>query len=87
MDHNNCKHLLGSLSDYIDGELGSALCSEIEQHLQECENCRIVVDSLRKTVYLYKVTAGDPGVPLEVRQRLYKRLDLNEFLEKDRQNP
>ncbi len=84
MDHNHCKHLLGALSDYIDGELGSALCSEIEQHLQGCEDCRIVVDSLRKTVYLYKVTAGLPGMPLDVRERLYKRLDLNEFLEKDR---
>jgi predicted anti-sigma-YlaC factor YlaD len=83
MDHNNCKHLLGSLSGYIDGELSSALCSEIEHHLQECENCRIVVDSLRKTVYLYKVTAKSPGMPTDVRERLFKRLDLNEFLEKD----
>ncbi len=84
MDHIHCKALLGALSDYIDGDLGSALCSEIEQHLQGCEDCRIVVDSLRKTVYLYKVTAGSPGMPLDVRERLYKRLDLNEFLEKDR---
>ena len=84
MDHPNCKHLLGALSDYIDGELGSALCSEIEQHLQGCEDCRIVVDSLRKTVYLYKVTAGSPGVPTDVRERLYKRLELDQFLEKDR---
>ena len=84
MDHHNCKHLLGALSDYIDGELGSALCSEIEQHLQGCEDCRIVVDSLRKTVYLYKVTAGSPGVPTDVRERLYKRLELDQFLEKDR---
>ena len=84
MDHGNCKYLLGSLSDYIDGELGSNLCTEIEQHLQDCENCRIVVDSLRKTVYLYKATAGSPAMPTEVRERLYKRLDLKEFIDKDR---
>jgi len=83
MEHGNCKYLLGSLSDYIDGELGSALCSEIEQHLAGCENCRIVVDSLRKTVYLYKATAGSSGMPTDVRERLYKRLDLNDFLEID----
>jgi len=83
MEHSNCKHLLGSLSDYIDGELGSALCSEIEQHLEGCENCRIVVDSLRKTVYLYKTTAGPTGMPNDVRTRLFKRLDLSEFLEKN----
>jgi len=83
MEHSNCKYLLGSLSEYIDGELGSALCSEIEQHLEGCENCRIVVDSLRKTVYLYKTTAGPTGMPTDVRERLYKRLDLNEFFEKE----
>jgi predicted anti-sigma-YlaC factor YlaD len=82
MEHPNCKYLLSSLSDYIDGELGSVLCTEIEQHIKGCENCRIVVDSLRKTVYLYKATAEAPGVPIDVRERLYKRLDLNEFLEK-----
>ena len=84
MEHHKCKHLLGSLSDSIDGELGSAVCSEIEQHLQDCENCRIVVDSLRKTVYLYKVTAGTPAMPIDVRERLYKRLDLKEFIDKER---
>jgi predicted anti-sigma-YlaC factor YlaD len=83
MGHHNCKHLLGSLSDYIDGELGSNLCLKIEQHLQECENCRIVVDSLRKTVYLYQVTAGSPAMPTDVRERLYKRLDLKEFIDED----
>ena len=83
MEHSNCKYLLGSLSEYIDGELGSALCSEIEQHLEGCENCRIVVDSLRKTVYLYKTTSGPTGMPTDVRERLYKRLDLNEFFEKE----
>jgi len=82
MEHQHCQHLLDSLSDYIDGDLGSALCTEIEQHLQGCENCRIVIDSLRKTVYLYQVTAEPPGVPADVRERLFKRLDLNEFVEK-----
>ena len=84
MEDHNCKHLLGSLSDYIDGELGSTVCAEIEEHLQDCENCRIVVDSLRKTVFLYKVTAGTPAMPTDVRERLYKRLDLKEFIDKDR---
>lgn len=81
MEHENCRELLESLSEYVDGELGSEVCSEIERHLQGCENCRIVVDSLRKTVYLYHVTAETPSIPEEVRQRLYKRLDLSEFIE------
>lgn len=33
MDHRECRHLLGSLSEYIDGTLGEDLCVEIESHL------------------------------------------------------
>lgn len=82
-EHEGCRHLLDSLSPYVDGELGAELCAEIERHLSGCENCQIVVDSLRKTVYLYRVAADQPpAVPDDVRQRLYRCLDLDEYVEK-----
>lgn len=82
MDHKNCRHLLGSLSEYVDGTLEDALCVELERHLAECEDCQIVIDSLQKTVYLYRSTAADSNVPRGVRTRLFQRLDLDEFLGK-----
>jgi anti-sigma factor RsiW len=82
-EHEGCRHLLDSLSPYVDGELGPELCVELERHLSDCENCQIVVDSLRKTVYLYRVTSDEPPtVPEDVRQRLYHSLDLDEFIGK-----
>lgn len=82
MAHQGCRHLLASLSEYVDGELEDKLCAEIERHLTECENCRIVIDSLEKTVYLYQTVARQESVPDEVRERLFHRLKLDEFLEK-----
>jgi predicted anti-sigma-YlaC factor YlaD len=82
MDREYCQSLLASLSEYIDGTLEKELCLEIERHLEGCENCRIVVDSLHKTILLYQTTAAEVTVPEAVRQRLYSRLDLGEFLEK-----
>jgi predicted anti-sigma-YlaC factor YlaD len=79
-EHGNCRYLLGSLSAYIDATLEGEICAEIERHLEECENCRVVVDTLRKTVYLMHATHCDPTMPEDVRERLYKRLDLDEFL-------
>ena len=76
----NCRHLLESLSDYMDGELGDELCSELERHLAGCEDCQIVVDTLRKTITLYQATSTAPSVPTDVRERLYKRLHLDDFL-------
>jgi len=80
-EHKECRYLLDSLSDFIDGTLSSEICDEIERHMADCENCRIVVDSLRKTIYLYHETTAPLAVPDEVRARLYQRLDLEEFLE------
>ena len=69
-EHKECRYLLDSLSDFIDGTLSSELCNELERHMADCENCRIVVDSLRKTIFLYQETAVPLAVPDEVRARL-----------------
>lgn len=80
MDSENCRHLLRALSDYVDGVLEEELCTEIDRHLSGCENCRIVVDSLRKTIYLYQTTASRTKIPEDARQRLFHRLELDDFL-------
>ncbi len=84
-EHVECQSLLGSLSEYIDGEACDEVCAEIERHLKNCENCRVVVDTLRKTVSLYQVSADDsPAVPQDVRQRLYHCLNLDDFISREK---
>jgi len=79
MNEKNCESLLGSLSDYVDGTAQEEFCRELESHLAKCEDCRVVVDTLKKTVYLYHSNA-DVDLPVEVRERLFKKLSLDEFL-------
>ncbi len=81
-EHKNCRQLLGSLSEYVDGELNDELCGVLEQHLEDCEDCRIVVDTLRKTVYLYHTSSQEVNIPTDIRARLYKSLNIEEYLEK-----
>jgi predicted anti-sigma-YlaC factor YlaD len=79
----SCKHLLGSLSEYIDGELQAELCAEIEEHLKDCDNCRIVVNTLQKTVEIYEKTAANAAeLPNPVRERLFHKLELEGYLKK-----
>jgi len=81
IDHFECQGLLGSLSEYIDGNLSQDICQEIESHLAECPDCRVVVDTLRKTVYLYRESAADSAeVPGGVRERLFRTLKLEDYL-------
>jgi len=81
-EHKNCRHLLSSLSDFVDGELSDDLCQEIEIHMAGCENCQIVINTLQKTVDLFRKTSEKSEIPPDVKDRLIKRLEFEEFLEK-----
>jgi len=80
--HKNCQQLLGSLSEYVDGELSDELCSMLEQHLEGCDDCRIVVDTLQKTVFLYHAASESENIPDDMRERLFKSLNIDEYLDK-----
>lgn len=76
----DCRHLLASLSDYVDGDLDDSLCLALEAHLAECDNCRVVVDTLALTVKLYRETPLDSPLPDTVRSRLLTSLNLAEYV-------
>lgn len=81
-DNLNCGAFLEELSDYVDGVLGEALCAEIEQHMAGCDDCRVVVDTLKKTIYLYHETSSvKTEIPTDVRERLFHRLKLEDFIQ------
>lgn len=69
----NCKGLIRELSNYIDGELDPTVKAALERHLEHCEDCRLVVDTTRKTV---KILCNSEPVPLptDVRVRLHAAL-------------
>ncbi len=74
-----CGHL-HELSDFIDGELAPDLCAKLEQHMADCDNCRVVVDTLRRTVSLYRTLPADPDLPPDVEERLWRSFDMGELL-------
>ncbi len=79
-----CQELKAQLPDYLDGELQSQVCAEIERHIQGCDNCRIMVDTLKKTITLYRDN-GSARVPTDVHERLTRVLDLERLKEKSKE--
>ncbi len=71
----DCRQYLGTLSDYFDGTLDEDLCRELEMHITECKNCRIVVNTFSKTITLYQQMPS-PELPGDVKDRLYKVLEI-----------
>jgi predicted anti-sigma-YlaC factor YlaD len=66
----DCRQFLGELGDYLDGTEEPGACVEMERHLQVCRKCRIVCETTRRTVMLYKSRYAGCSVPPEVEARL-----------------
>ena len=49
---DKCPDYAKELNDYLDGTFDPSLCHEIEAHVGHCQNCRIMIDTLRQTVKL-----------------------------------
>lgn len=79
----NCQDMLQNLGEYIDGELEDRLCSEIEDHIDSCPDCKIVVNTLKKTIQLYQITGRETHVPEVVHERLFARLNLEDYAKKE----
>jgi anti-sigma factor RsiW len=68
-----CQQLLKALNEYVEGQIDPAVCQELEKHLADCNPCRIVVDTLRKTISLYK--EGEVyELPADFKERLHQAL-------------
>jgi anti-sigma factor RsiW len=79
-EHGSCRKLLSTLGDYVDGELSPELCADLERHMKDCERCRVVVDTMRKTIELYQETGEETHLPQDVHDRLFIRLNLDDYL-------
>ena len=69
----NCKKVLLELTSYLDGVLDSQARTDLELHLSHCTDCRVVVDTTRKTIQIFCNSEPIP-LPEDVRQRLHAAL-------------
>lgn len=77
--HLHCKEFVDIISSYVDGDLSKELCAELDKHLSECDNCRIVVNTLKKTIDIYHQQAEKEKTPEDVKDRLFYRLNIEQF--------
>jgi len=76
--HLGCHEMLSTISDYVEGELSPELCHELEEHLSGCENCRIVVNTFKKTIDLVHGTSTESmPLPEPIKARLMSALGLD----------
>ena len=54
--------------------LDPALRAEIEEHLAKCKNCRVVVNTTKKTIEIFCNSEPVP-LPVDTRERLHVALE------------
>jgi len=64
-----CGEHIQDISDYIDGDFDESLCRELEEHLADCNNCRIMVDTLKQTFVLCR-DGKKESLPESLRDKL-----------------
>jgi predicted anti-sigma-YlaC factor YlaD len=70
----SCKTLLAELCDFLDGGLDANTVHEIEVHMNHCQDCRLLVDTTRKTIEIFCNTEPLP-LPEGIRNRLHEALE------------
>jgi anti-sigma factor (TIGR02949 family) len=75
--HKRCQETLQQINEYLDGEISDDLCEEIERHISGCPDCQIIVDTLTRTIKLYRTLAQiEVAFPHNVEVRLLERLNI-----------
>jgi predicted anti-sigma-YlaC factor YlaD len=71
----NCRQAYRFICDNLDESTTSARCRTIRKHIACCPRCRAYLDSVKKTVRLYR-TAPEPGLSRTVHRDLMKALSV-----------
>jgi hypothetical protein len=69
----NCQEVLDQLSDFLEEDVALELRSQIESHLNGCRHCHLEVDTLRRTVQLFRSDEAI-GTPIALSDRLKSAL-------------
>lgn len=68
-----CTAVFRYICENLDEHLDSPKCRAIKRHLDQCEDCTAYLDSLKKTIRLYR-EYPTPRLPSTVRRNLHKEL-------------
>lgn len=71
-----CPDMVERICAELGENIDSEVCTEIRQHLATCPDCSAYVDSLKKTVYLYR-QLPENSLPEDIQNRLHAVLNLN----------
>jgi hypothetical protein len=69
-----CKQFLQELNDFLDPSIDPETKRHLENHVSQCPNCFVVVDTTLKTLQVYKGMEPQ-AVPEDLKNRLWAAVE------------
>lgn len=70
----SCEEVLDQLSEYLDDQARAELVREVDHHLGTCAQCQAEVDTLRRTIAIYRCDER-VVLPVALSEKLQRALD------------
>lgn len=78
--HEHSKERIKQICEFMGEDIDAPVCQEMLEHLNACPTCKVYYDTVKKTVFLCRDHECPEKLPTDVRYRLMKILDLDEYL-------
>ncbi len=69
-----CEQFKKIIGDYLDEEVTKDLFREVQTHLNDCGSCSVEVDTLRKTIHIYRGALPPISLSMAAKERLFRAL-------------
>lgn len=62
----NCKTAVGTICNYLEGNLSAQGVMALRRHLEQCKDCRLVLDAAQRTLEIDFDRTGTSALPHHV---------------------
>ena len=73
------KEVYKQICDFMGEDLDAPVCKEVAEHLESCPKCKVYLDTVKKTVTICQETEKEEQIPDEIKNRLFKVLNLGDI--------
>jgi hypothetical protein len=70
------KDIYKQICDFMGEDLNAPVCKEVAEHLESCPDCKVYLDTVKKTVTICQESEKEQELPDDIKNRLFNVLNI-----------
>jgi len=70
------KDVYKQICDFMGEDLNAPVCKEVAEHLESCPDCKVYLDTVKKTVTICQESEKEEELPEDIKNRLFNVLNI-----------